>query len=236
MALLFQSLISHFLHGLHQLTSYLSSSKRFSIIISVVIDPSVGFKKHHEYFSSSLAIAIPMRLTLILLLCVPALSQDENLGNVLWNGAGTLLNIGADLVETGAVAAGAIGVTLWDLGGKGFNSLADNTKNFFTEPTIDESTSDNNVKPVAGGSGSGTTIQPTTEGQNTAEPTVGEGNTVEQTDDLITTKPSLIPLDDSTKPDKPDIKLFVTADQDKCDSTNSNASHPASLHRTRKVL
>lgn len=65
--------------------------------------------------------AMTMRLILILVLSPPALSQDKDIGQMLWDGGGTLLKIDAAVLEKEA----ELGGFLWDAGGKAFNSLAD---------------------------------------------------------------------------------------------------------------
>lgn len=169
-----------------------------------------------KIFSSSLAVAVTMRLTLISLLSSTALSEDENIGNLLWDASGTILDLDAAILK-GGVAAGATATgAAFDLGVKGANSLIDTTNNFFADPTTNDPKSD-----------------------NTADPATGGGITVDQTNDLFTTKPPLAPLDDPTKTNEPadTFHLSVTAEQspkkpsldDECDATKANASLHATL-------
>ncbi|MCJ1264410.1 hypothetical protein MMC22_004281 [Lobaria immixta] len=193
--------------------------------------------------------AMTMRLILILVLSPPALSQDKDIGQILWDGGGTLLKIDAAVLEKEA----ELGGFLWDAAGKAFNSLADTDGT--VDPTMGESTSGdtfglipgvstldntdeqtNNLPPIDG-SGSDNIVEPPT-GKTIAPATSGE-NTAEQTNGLlkdpneVTTKPSPKPLDDPIQPDNPPtVKLSVTADQfstktlpgDECGLSNSKAS------------
>lgn len=173
-----------------------------------------------KIFSSSQAVAVTMRLTLIPLLSSTARSQDENIGNLLWDASGTILDIDAAIlnggVAAGAAAGAAVGSAAFDLGVKGANSLIDTTNNLFADPTTNDPTSDS-------------TVDPATEG----------GITVDQTNDLFTTKPALAPPDDPAKTNEPadTFHLSVTADQspkktsldDECDTTKSTASLHATL-------
>lgn len=173
-----------------------------------------------KIFSSSLAIAMAMRLALILMLSFYALSQDEDLGQLLWNIPGTVAGIDAAIIGKELEAGGF----LLDMGGKALNTLVgtdeskkNDANNLFLEPAPDStaeslpgvSASDSTVKPVADGSAP----------DNTVEPATGIDNTVEQTNGKnpngLTTNPSSNPLGQpiQSEPDKPaQIELTVIGD------------------------
>lgn len=138
-----------------------------------------------EILSSNVVIAITMRLTLVLMLTVPARSQDEDIGSsvgkVLWDAGGTLLNFDADVIKAEAAVGIAAGGALLDLGGKALNSVVgtddgknSGAKNDLAEPTIGGSASDSPVEPVAGKSADGP-VNPKAGGSASDSPTDSAG-------------------------------------------------------------
>lgn len=105
-----------------------------------------------------------IRLILILILSSPALGQDKDIGQLIWDAGGTLLNIDAAVIETEAKA----GVMLWDAAGNAINSLTSpNEGTNIAEPTTGQSSSDGTVNPAIGGSPSVGTVDPVMGGSAT---------------------------------------------------------------------
>lgn len=164
-----------------------------------------------------------MRLALILMLSFSALSQDENIGQLLWNLPGTIVGIDAAVIGKELEAGGF----LLDMGGKALNSLVGagegktgDLENFFQEPAAGGSAPDSTVNPVKDGSAPDSTVNPVKDGSapgDTVDPASSIENTVEQTkekspNEIMTNPPSNLPGQPvQSEPDKTvDVKLSVT--------------------------
>lgn len=125
-----------------------------------------------------------IRLILILILSSPALGQDQDMGQLIWDAGGTLLNLDAAVIENEA----KVGGILWGAAGKAINSLTStNEGTNIAEPTTGQSSSDGTVNPAIGGSASVGTVDPAIGGSasvGTVDPVIG-GSAIGGTVDSI---------------------------------------------------
>lgn len=164
-----------------------------------------------------------MRLALILILSSFALSQDQDIGKLLWNLPGTAAGFEGALIGKEL----EVGGSLLDMGSKGLNSLfgtdkdKSNANNLFLEPAVGGSTPDITVEPIAGGSTPDSPVGPTAGGSasdstvnpvaggsapgDTAKPATGKEDTVEQTNGKVSNEISTNPppnlLDQPSQPE-----------------------------------